>query len=117
MEKRAIIIECKTCHKNYYYKQEHKHLEHDIIEVGTLCPHCEVWHRVAYFNADLIERQKEPRNNRQRRAFRRDLGLFQAEAMGLLGIVEVEPKPELGGEVVSTGDVGDPTKWTVGAGE
>lgn len=105
-EKHKIIIECKTCHKNYYYRQEHKHLEHDIIEAGTTCPHCEVWHRIAYFNADLIERQKVLRNNRQRRAFRRDLGLFQAEAMGLLGMVEVEV--EMGGKIISTGDAGDP---------
>lgn len=84
---------CGKCKKLFYFVSQHKHFPIDdteIIEVGCNCPHCNEWLHLEYLNQDLISRQAEIKNHRQRRAFKRDYHKWQVEARRALGIAEPE---------------------------
>jgi hypothetical protein len=71
---------CGKCKRVFYFQPQHKHLSADdteIIELGCTCPHCERWLHLGYLNEDLLKRQDELRNNRQKRAFKRDYEKWQ----------------------------------------
>jgi hypothetical protein len=87
------LSKCGECKKQFYFVSQHKHFSIDdteIIEIGCNCPHCLKWLHLGYFNPDLIDRQAKIRNNRQRRAFKRDYEKWQIEAREALGIAEPE---------------------------
>lgn len=90
------LIKCKDCHRAFYFQSQHIHLQCEpfqskdgneyieIIELGVTCQHCQKWQHVAYVNEELLERQKNLTNNRQRRAFGRDFDRWQVEVRGVL---------------------------------
>lgn len=81
------LSKCGECKKLFYFRAQHKHFSVDdteIIEVGCTCPHCKRWLHLGYLNQDLIDRQEEIKNNRQRRAFKRDYEKWQMKAREML---------------------------------
>ncbi len=87
------LVKCRECKKVFYFQAQHKHFSADdteIIEVGCTCPHCERWLHLGYLNQDLIGREAEIRNNRQKRAYKRDYEKWQAEVREALEIAEPE---------------------------
>lgn len=63
---------------NSEIKAQHRHSD-ELVELGYDCPRCGDWHHLGWLNEELIERQRTLKNNRQKRAFRRDFKKFQEE--------------------------------------
>lgn len=92
-----LRVECNACHKLFYLQKAERRIyssndgdaEVEIIEVGFTCPHCQQFFRSYYSNSDLDERVKQGiKNNRQRRAFRRDFDKWQEQVKEMLAQAE-----------------------------
>lgn len=78
------LLKCNLCNGNFMSSEivhTHRH-SGELVELGYDCPRCDGWHHLGWLNSELMERQKILKNNRQKRAFRRDFKKFQEAQNG-----------------------------------